>query len=212
MEQPFKTIKMPKGEMSEARIHEAEVLLQKVCRELQIDDDIPDEALKLYKNTHYRTDLKHLSPKSVLAGSLLVALKLHKELISLREVTDAFNEDITEVGKASHTLYRSYIDNESVVFSHSAGGFKAMVYNLGELLDLYGHTIDDAETLLKRAYKVGVNSEKSWYDVAGATIFIAASKNGEKITLDDVAKASKIDKKVLLNRIKEMYIKLNLKR
>ncbi len=188
---------------------EAVIELRRVCDRLKISNDIFREALDFYKNWLSRAPkTKSLATeKSVMAGCLLVALKIHRKLISKDEIANAFNENVIGVALASHVICRAEGISESISSQFSAGkdNLKTAVDVIGMNLNLYGQTIADAEKLVIDAYNFGIKNEHWMYwDIAGASIFIAAKKNGEKITLEEVAKRSKTDSKFLLKKVNEI--------
>ena len=130
---------------------EAVIELRRVCDRLRISNDIFREALDFYKNWLSRVPkIRSLATeKSVIAGCLLVALKVHRELISKDEIAGAFNENVMGVALASHVICRVEGISESISSQFSAGKD-----NLKTAVDVIGtESFSDTREKTKR-YKI----------------------------------------------------------
>ena len=179
--------------------------LRHASNRLHVSNIIQEEAAKMYREAITRRLVGGRSMESVIAGALYAAARKHNRPITLDEISDTFEVERKEVGKAYRLLCREL---GIKILPTSPSDY---IYKFASELGVSNKTVSDAVKLLKEAEDKGLTSGKGPMGIAAAVLYVATLINKEKKTQRDAAKAAGITEVTIRNRYKELYKVLNLK-
>jgi transcription initiation factor TFIIIB Brf1 subunit/transcription initiation factor TFIIB len=188
--------------------------LDVTCKKLNLPESILFSAIKIYKQSLTQISQQSITEKPILiktvaAAVLFLAMQMHRRYISLNNISEAFGTNKKSVAYTHRILINGL--GIKLPPQLNIGNLYYILRKIEEKHVLSDVTNSDAESLIKEAYEKGVNS-KDWRDVAAAAVCIAVLKNNEKITLKEIAETAGITPIMLAKRLKELYLKLHLKR
>ncbi len=179
--------------------------LRHASNRLHVSNVIQEEAAKMYREAISRRLVRGRSMESVIAGALYAAARKYMRPITLDEISETFNVERKEVGKAYRLLCREL---GIKILPTSPSDY---IYKFAASLGVSNKTVADATKLLKEAEQKGLTSGKGPMGIAAAVLYVATLINKEKKTQRDAAKAAGITEVTIRNRYKELYQALNLK-
>ncbi len=179
--------------------------LRHASNRLHVSDVIQEEAAKMYREAISRRLVRGRSMESVIAGALYASARKYNRPITLDEISETFNIERKEVGKAYRLLCREL---GIKILPTSPNDY---IYKFAVELKVSNKTVSDSVKLLREAEAKGLTSGKGPMGIAAAVLYVATLINKEKKTQRDAAKAAGITEVTIRNRYKELYQALNLR-
>ena len=183
---------------AERNLSQAMNELARLTDRLHVPSDVDEHAALIYRKVMGKGLTRGRSIKGFAAASLYAACRLTRTPRSLKEITDASPMKPKDVSRCYRLLQQELAMNMPV------DGPAKYVSKIASKAGLSQKTQNTAMQLLKEARKRWAVVGKGPTGMAAATLYIAATMNGEKITQRELAKAAEVTEVTVRNRYKDL--------
>ncbi|MFX1534367.1 MAG: transcription initiation factor IIB family protein [Promethearchaeota archaeon] len=180
--------------------------LKRLKSQLQLPDDIAEEASRLYRKTLRSNLIRGRSIDGMITASLYLACRSSNFPLTLKDITAITNLQQKELGRYIRIIVRS------LEIRRKPADYKSLIYRLGEDLEMTMYTRRLACTILQNAVSAGITIGKNPMNVAAAALYIAGIKTGERRTQQQIAMIAKTTPVTIRNRFKELVKALEIEK
>ena len=198
---------------TERRIAELLDVIKPVKYELNLPDNVIDEAMVLFRQLASKHDLRGVRTKDLALVLLYVACKRSKVVCPLRELRNALNVERSKRISRLLGLVRQVVGNGDVVMKsqEELGRFLQRVINALKLSeDIRYHVTKLAMEIINEGQRKRLTNGRTFYALVASAVYIAVTLMGVRKRQRDVAEASGVTDVTIRNRYKEVVSKINI--
>ena len=198
---------------TERRIAELLDVIKPVKYELNLPDNVIDEAMVLFRQLASKHDLRGVRTKDLALVLLYVACKRSKVVCPLRELRNALNVERSKRISRLLGLVRQVVGNGDVIMKsqEELGRFLQRVINVLKLNeDIRYHVTKLAMEIINEGQRKRLTNGRTFYALVASAVYIAVTLMGVRKRQRDVAEASGVTDVTIRNRYKEVVSKINI--
>ncbi|MFW6110533.1 MAG: transcription initiation factor IIB [Thermoproteota archaeon] len=178
--------------------------LQRLSEKLHIPSSVQKMASVIYRKALDEDLVRGRSISGIAAGALYAACRFTQTPKTLKEIVDASLRDRDEVARGYRLIVRTLKMKMPI---HDPMKY---VSKIAEKAGISGKVQGTAAKILREAKRKHAVMGKDPMGVAAATLYIASSKEGQKITQKELGKAADVTEVTIRNRKRELVNRLNL--
>ena len=174
------------------------LFLDGIRSKLGLPDHVVEKTAYLFRKMEQKKLLLGRSNKVILCGSVYAACRLTNTPRTIRDIADAGGIK----KKIIQRTYRMIIRNLEV--SSKSYRPTEFIERIANEVNISEKSKRQARKILERGQKEGLTQGKHPMAMAAASVYMAAQKNGEKISQMSISKASIISTVSIRNRVKDL--------
>ena len=155
--------------------------LEEYCNKLELNEEVKIDTVKIYTDSMEHNLLSGRSVEVVMASTIYISCRLHKQPYSVSEVATLLNVTTKQVMKTYKIICKELKIKLPLMPP------EAYIPRYCEQLNLSKSIEDRAITMCKEADEANIVKGKSPITVASTTIYLSSIIMGQKVTQRDVA-------------------------
>ncbi|MFX0091743.1 MAG: transcription initiation factor IIB family protein [Candidatus Hodarchaeota archaeon] len=180
--------------------------LKRLKSQLQLPDDVAEEASRLYRKTLKSNLIRGRSIDGMVTAALYLACRSSNFPLTLKDIAEMTHLQQKELGRYVRIIVKA------LEIKRKPADLKTLVYRLGEDLDMTIYTRRLACKILEDAVSAGITIGKNPMNVAAAAIYISGIRTGERRTQQQIAQVAKTTPVTIRNRFKELVKVLQIEK